>query len=213
MQGPYTVREPVATSAVRRARASSLRAAPPPERQPAQWRVRTCHAKVGCGLEAAAGTSLQGLATKERGVSPVQCPFTVPETVATSATWRARTTSSRAAPPPERQPAQWRVRTCHAKAGCALQAAADTSHHGLATKQRDFRRYGLLYSVKADHNQRGTARTRGKLACCAASEETGSVVERAHVPRKSCPQLARLTPRSGSEGERRSAGTVPFYGA
>ena len=132
---PVTLRGPTAISAAWRARASSSRAAPPLERQAAQWRVRKCHAKAGCGLEGAASTSHHGLVTKERGVPPVQGPFAVPEPVTTSATRRARAESSRAAPPPERQPAQWRANTCHTKAGCGLEAAADTSHHGLTTKE------------------------------------------------------------------------------
>ena len=40
------------------------------------WRcARAGHAKVGCALEAAAGTSHHGPAPKERGFWPVQCTF------------------------------------------------------------------------------------------------------------------------------------------
>ena len=38
-------------------------------------------------------------------------------------------------PPPERQPAQWRLRSCHVNAGCALEVIARTSYHGLASKE------------------------------------------------------------------------------
>ena len=132
MQCPFTLQEPTATSAVRRECASSSRAAVPPERQAAQWCARMCHANAGCRLEVAAGASHHGLATKERGVPPVHCPFAVPESNATSAARRARAARSCAAPPPERQPAQRRARAFHAKAGCVSEARAGTSYHGLA---------------------------------------------------------------------------------
>ena len=133
---PFIVRTPITASAARRARAASSRVSPPPERQPAQWRSFACHANAGCALEATARTSHHGLAPKERGLPPVQCPFIARRPIATSAARRARAASSRVSPPPERQPAQWRSFACHANAGCALEATARTSHHGLAPKER-----------------------------------------------------------------------------
>ena len=46
----------------------------------------------------------------------------------------ARAASLRLTPPPKRKPAQWRLFACNANAGCALEATAHTSHHGLAPK-------------------------------------------------------------------------------
>ena len=71
------MRNTITTSAARHARTASSRAVPPRERQAPQWRARVCHAKGGCGLEVAAGTSHHGLAPKARSLPPVQCPFTV----------------------------------------------------------------------------------------------------------------------------------------
>ena len=48
----------------------------------------------------------------------------------------ARVSKSRISPPPETQPAQWRLRVGHANAGCALEFTARTSHHGLEPKKR-----------------------------------------------------------------------------
>ena len=50
---------------------------------------------------------------------------------------RARAASVRATPHPEREIAQWRDRVCaHAQDGCSLEAAAGTSEHGFAPKER-----------------------------------------------------------------------------
>ena len=135
---PSKVRKPTTASAARRARAASSRVLPPPERQPAQWRARTCHAKAGCPvLEATARTSHHGLAPRVRRLPPSQCISIVREPITTSAARRARATSSRVSLRPERQPPQWRLFACHANAGCpVLEATARTSHHGHAPKQR-----------------------------------------------------------------------------
>ena len=133
---PLRTRGPITASAARRAHAARLRVLPPPERQPAQWRLRVGYAKAGGVLEVAALTSRHGLAPKERGLSPVQCP-SIPRRPknTTSAARRASVASSRVLPPSERQPGQWRARACRAKAGCVLEATARTSHHGLAQKE------------------------------------------------------------------------------
>ena len=119
VQCPFNGPGSTATSATRRARSASLRALPSPERQAAQWRARACHAKSGCALEAADGTSHYGLAPKESDLSPVQCLFYVRRMTTAGATWRARVARSLASRPPERQVEQWRARACHAEAGCA----------------------------------------------------------------------------------------------
>ena len=99
------------TSAARRAHTASARAAPPPERERAQWRDRVwAHAQAGCSLKVAADTSEHGLAPKERGSLLVQWSFLGYGPTTTSAARRARAASVRAAPPPERERAQWRDR-------------------------------------------------------------------------------------------------------
>ena len=129
------VRSMTTTRAARHASAASSRAAPPSERQAPQWRACNCDAKAGRTLEAAASTSHHSLAPKETGHPVVQYPLVVRVATTTSAPWCARAASSRAAPPPERYAAQCRSLSCHAKAGCALEAAAGTSHRDLAAKR------------------------------------------------------------------------------
>ena len=71
-----------------------------------------------------ARTSRRGLASKERGLPPVQCPLMMCKVITTSAARRAHAASLRVSPPPERQPAQWRLFACHVNAGCVLEAIA-----------------------------------------------------------------------------------------
>ena len=75
-----------------------------PETASAVARARACHAKSRLRkVEAAAGMSHHGLAPKERSRSPVQCPSIARKVTTTRAARRARTASSRATPPPERE--------------------------------------------------------------------------------------------------------------
>ena len=198
MQCPSLVRRAITASAARRARAASSRVSPPPERQPAQWRSYACHANAGCVLEVTARTSHHGLAPKERGLSPVQCHYIVRSTITTSAARRARAASSRVSPPPERQPAQWRLRACHANAGCVLEVTARTSHHGLAPKERGLP--PVQYPLKVRKPTTASAARRARAASSrvfATSRETASAVALARATRKpaACwrPQLARRT--------------------
>ena len=89
------------TDSSQRACAASARAAPPPKRKRAQWRLR--HARRGAclALEAAADTSEHGRAPKERGLSLMQCAAIEHGPNPTSAERRARAARSRAAPPPD----------------------------------------------------------------------------------------------------------------
>ena len=174
----------ITTSAALRARAASPRAAPTPERHAAQRCSRVCHAKVGYALEVPAGTSHHGRAPKERGLSPGQCSCIWHRPTTASVARRACAASSRAAQPPERHPPQRHVRTCDAKVGCTLEAAAGTSHHGRVLRERGLSpvqcfctRYGPITT--------SAARRASKPACCAYSRETCSEVARACVPRKS----------------------------
>ena len=139
-------------------------------------RSSASHAKAGCVLEAAACTSHEGLAPKDRGLSTMQCSFIGYAPTITSAARRARAASSRTASPPERKRAQWRLSARHAKGGCVLEVAASKSHHDLAPKER-----GLspmphpFYRVRTDHRQRSTARTRSKRACASSRERASAV--------------------------------------
>ena len=102
-----------------RASATSARAAPPPQREPAQWRPSAqarYTRKPPHEVRAMAGTWEHGLAPKKGGFSLVQCPSMVHGTIAASAARRARATSARATPPPQREPAQWRASALHAPA-------------------------------------------------------------------------------------------------
>ena len=110
-------------------------------------------------------------------------PFDRHGPTTTSAARRARAASSSAAPPPERQRAQARLRCATRGAGLALEAAAGTSHHGRAPKERGLSPVQCLYVAMTDHNQRGTARARSKLECCASSPETASAGAPALVTR------------------------------
>ena len=129
-------RRTITTSATRRARAARSRFLPPPERQPAQWRLFACHVNAGCVLEATSCTLHYGLAPKDKGLPPVVCPFIPRMLFAASAARRTRAASLRVSPPVKRQPAQWRLVACHANVGCPIEATARTSHHGLAPQYR-----------------------------------------------------------------------------
>ena len=126
------------TSAARRAQAASARAGPPPERESERSGAIACaHTRKRAVWETAAGSSQHGLAPKGGGLSLVQWPFIGHEPTTTSAARRARSASARAAPPLHRERARWRDRVCaHAQAGCSSEAAAGTSEHGLAPKER-----------------------------------------------------------------------------
>ena len=118
------------------AREAGSRVSSPPEKQPPQWRSFACHGNAGCALEVTARTSHHGLAPKERGLSSVQCPSIVRKPITTNAARRTRAAGLRVPPPPERQPAQWRLSACHENTAFTLEVTALTSHHGLAPKER-----------------------------------------------------------------------------
>ena len=134
MQYRSASRSSIATSVARRARAESSRDSSPPERQPAQWRLRACHVNAGCASEVTARTSHHSLAPKQRALLAEQCFSVVRRPITTSAARRARSASSHVLQPPERQPVQWRFRSCHVNTGCALEVTARASHHSLASK-------------------------------------------------------------------------------
>ena len=127
---------PTPTSAARRAHAVSVRAAPPPEREQAQWRIRVCaHAQTDCSFEAAAGTSEHGIAPREafrwcsghpKGMDrlqPAQSGARVPQAHVLRLLLR--------------ESSRWRHRVfAHANTGYSSEAAADTSEHGRAPRER-----------------------------------------------------------------------------
>ena len=91
---------------------------------------------TGLASEAVAGALHHGRAMKERGLSPAQCPRVEPRPTTTRVTWRAR---------PASLVVRLVVRDSEHSAptlrktrgtGLALEAAADTLHHGRATKER-----------------------------------------------------------------------------
>ena len=63
-----------------------------------------------------AGTWKHGLASKKGGVSLVQHSCVEHEVIPASAARRARSTGARAAPSPQREPAQWRASALHVQA-------------------------------------------------------------------------------------------------
>ena len=98
-----------------------------------RWHVRMCaHANAGYSLGAAAGTSDHGRAPRERAVSLAQSPFIWHGPPPPSAEPRERFAIARGAPPPKRE-------ACggtYAQESCLLEAAASTSEHGRAPRER-----------------------------------------------------------------------------
>ena len=75
-----------------------------------------------------------------------------------------------------------------------------------------------LHMIWTDYNQRGTASTRRKLACCASSQETASTVARLRARHAKASFCVRglgwhVAVRPCAEGERPLAGVVGLYSA
>ena len=144
-------------------------------------------------------TSHHGLAPKERGLPPVQCPFIARRPITISAARRARAATSRVSPPPETHPAQWCSHVGHAKAGCALEGTARTSHDGPASKEREaFRRCStLLWCVGRSQPARHGARARQVCVFCHLpkdSQRSGACARATRMPAARWrPKLARRT--------------------
>ena len=205
---PYspTVHAPTSTSVTRRAHAESLRVAPPS----GQWRLLSCHANAGCALEVTVHRSHHGLAPKDRGLPSVQYSSTARGPTTTCAARRARAASLPIPPPPEIQPAQWRLFACHVNAGCALEVTARRSHQGLAPKERG------LPPVQCSPTVRGPttiseARREGAESL-RVSSPPGQW--RFRVPRECRLHVgghsSHVVPRSCTGRERPPAGAAPF---
>ena len=104
----------------------------------------------------------------------MQRSFVAPRQTATSAARRARGKLEYCASSPETASAGASELAARAAAGFVLEAAPEPSHHGYAKRREASRRYDGLDMAQADLNQRGAARTRGELVCCATSPETAN---------------------------------------
>ena len=169
LQGLSKVREPITSNAARCAREASLRVTPPPERQPAEWRLFACHANAGCALEATAHTSHHGLAPKERGLPPVTCHSIIHRPITTSAAKRSRGKLACFATSRETASAVLPVRVpreCRARIGSL---SLHIAPRPCTEKERPSAGAVPFHSAQVNHNQRGTARPRGKLECFATS--------------------------------------------
>ena len=94
------------------------------------------HAAAGLALEAAAGTSHHGRAPKERVLPLVQRYFNAPKQIAARAARLVRSKLEYYITSPETGKATARALASHAAAGLVLEAAAGTSDHGFAPKER-----------------------------------------------------------------------------
>ena len=120
----------------------------------------------------------RGRAPKERGLSPVQCPFAAHGPVTSSAARRVRAASSRAAPPPLPEAASAVVQSHMPRESQPIIGGGSWHVAPLPRAEEKSPPAGtvLLHSAWADYNQRGTARAPKKFACCASSRETVSSV-------------------------------------
>ena len=158
--------------------------------------------------------SHHGRAPKMNGVSPLQYRSVRQAPTITSALRRGRAESSRPAPPPERQRAQWRACTCCATADCALEAAASTSYHGRARRRKQASRRcgGLLLCKDRPRPERHGARARQARVLRLLprdSERSDAPACAARPPAERWrPQLARLSGEKGAHAD-----AVAFFGA
>jgi len=182
----------------------------------ARYAGETCGA--GLVLEAAAGASRHGRASKERGLEPGERPSIGRRPTISRAARRAQAASFRTAPPPRRQRAQARLRRArHAALACRWRPQLARRTTAARRRRHASRRHGgLLREVPSEHNQRAaTARARSKLACCASSPETESAGAPALSDTRAgfCVEdrSSHVAPRARAEGARPLADVTPFY--
>ena len=169
-----------------------------------------CHANAGSALEVTALTSQRGLATKERGLPPVQCPFAARKPITGSAAQRAHGVKSRVLPPPEKQPGRWRLFACHPNAGCPLEVTARTSHHDLAAKERGLPLVQFPYVTRRFIAVSAAQRARGNFACFVSPRETANNAVSHEYRLRVGGHSSHVAPRSCTERERPAAGALPF---
>ena len=192
-----------------RARASSSAAPPPRDSERRRAALRDTRRWLGVG-----GRSWH-VAPRPRAEEERPLAGAVPsrhEPTTTSAARRAREASSRAAPPPQRQRAQARLRCVTRGAGLVLEAAAGTSHHGRAPKERGLSPAQRLSKAWADHNQRGTARAQQARVLRLLSRDSERRRAALRDTRRWLGVGGRswhVAPRPRAEGERPLAGTCP----
>ena len=105
-------------------------------------------------------------------------------------------------------------RVGHAKACCALEVTARTSHHGLAPKERGLPPVPCPSMSRRSTTTSATRRARSQLTCFATSGEIATAVGLARVPSKRRLPVgghsSLVPPRSCTDGERPRAGAVLF---
>ena len=142
-------------------------------RESARWRIRVCaHANAGCLLEAAAGTSEQGRAPRERAVSMAQwASMGHGLTLVSGGAARARRKRACCASSRERVRgsafACAHTRTLAGRRRPRLARRSMSVHRGRGPSRW---RSGLPTSTYHS-DQCGAARARRKRACCASSRE------------------------------------------
>ena len=156
------------------------------ERASAVARKRATRASHLSKWGSRASTWEHGLAPKKGGFSLVQCPSVVHGAIAASTARRAHAASACAAPPPQREPAQWRASALHA------QATSRSEGQGWHVKARQCIEEGRLLARAVSFfrawsicRQHGAARARSKRKCCASSLERASAVARKRATRAS----------------------------
>ena len=219
VQCSFIVHVAIAASAARRARVASARAAPPPQREPAQWRASALHAQA---TPRSAGQSwhVRSRPCTEEG-------RLLARAVSFHGVWsecrqrgaaRARVGSARAAPPPNRERAQWRA------SALRTQATSPSKGQGWHGGARPCIEGGRLLACAVPFHgawsgcrQRGTARAR----VGSARARTPPNRERAQW-RASALRTQATSPSEGqgwhmgalpcTEGGRLLARAVPFHG-
>ena len=97
--------------------------------------------------------------------------------------------------------------SAHTPAGFAVEAAAETPHHGWSPRKKPPAGGTLFHKALADHNQRGEALTTSELECCVTSPETAKASARAlasHASTGLVVEAAAGTPRHGHGTKKRN---------
>ena len=181
MQRPCIWQRPTTTSAARRAREASSSPAPSPEKKLEPARVRLAHARHPAWrwrLKLARRTK----ATRRRREASRWGSVLVYGKGRQQPAWhdarekQARVLRLLPRNSESRRACAWLMR------GIRLGVGGGSLHvvpRPRAVGERRLAGAASLYTTKADHNQRGTARARSKLECCAYSRGTASAGARA----------------------------------